>query len=148
MKKLILLLLAVSCANHIPTLRSSYELGNVDDFLISNIYVNPVEVDSNERGVHIKYDLIVKNLKNSTRKVDLNRSLIGNQFAVVPLNCQSYENREKAFSVQANATFKIECTATIGKNSVHSGDAKLDVAVSLEKSAAIFRYVVRAEDFK
>jgi hypothetical protein len=148
MKKIIILLLAISCANKVPTLRSSYQLGTIDDFLISNIYVNPEKVEEVPAGIKIKYNLIVKNLKTTTRTIDLSRSVIGNEYFIVPLKCLSFHSQLKNFKVEGKETFKIECEAVITKNSLHSGDSKLELAISLEKSAAIFKYLVRAEDFK
>lgn len=84
MIKFILLLFVLSCTSKAPTIRSSYQLSTVDNFLISNLYVNPVKVNSKNSQVEIKYDLIIKNLKNAQRNVNLTRSMIGNKFSAIP----------------------------------------------------------------
>lgn len=148
MIKFLFLLLLASCTSKVPTIRSSYLLATSDDFLVSNIYVNPVKVQSKNSEVEVRYDLIIKNLKNIPRRVDLRRSIIGNQFLTIPLNCQTYEGQEKYLTIQPNSTFKVECKANLTKNFVPNGDSKLDINISLEKYAVGFKYIVRAEDFE
>ncbi len=45
LKFLLLFPLFIGCSSRLPIVRSEYQLMKVDDFLITNSYVNPTELE-------------------------------------------------------------------------------------------------------
>ena len=147
MKKLICLLLISSCASWLPTIRSPYSLTTNNNFIVSNIYTNPTNLERDNHDLIIKYDLIVKNIAPSDRALDVKDATINYRETVIPMNCKKFDTKETTFKVRPEETFRLQCEGLV-KNTKNLGDTKMIIQIPLEKSFAIFTYVVRSEDFQ
>lgn len=140
-------MLLSSCASWIPTIRSPYSLTTNNNFIVSNIYTNPTNLDREDQNLKIKYDLIVKNIASTERSLDFKDATIGFRETVIPMSCKKYDTKETSFKVRAEETFRLQCEGLV-KNTKNLGDTKMIIQIPLEKSFAIFTYVVRSEDFQ
>lgn len=149
MKNIFFLLFLASCTSlyRIPTIRSPYSLTTNNGFIVSNIYTNPTDLEKDGTDVIIKYDLIVKNAIEQTRDINLTDATMAFRTTTLPMNCVSFEKKEKIFKVTSQETFRIQCSAKI-KNQGNMGDTKMLIQIPLEKSFGNFTYIVRSEDFQ
>lgn len=147
--KIIPILLVLSSCTHlfIPTIRTPYELRTKDEFLITNIYTDPTRLKVENSGVEIQYDIIVKNLSERNRTIDLTKALVLNKERPYPMPCKSFKEESHQFEVKPNQHFRILCYAKVPQIK-HQGDAKLIIAIPLEKEPVLFTYIVRAEELK
>lgn len=149
MKNIFFLLVLCSCSSwyRIPTIRSPYSLSTNNGFLVSNIYTNPTQLDKDGKDVIVKYDLVVKNATDQTRDINLEQATIAFRTTTLPMNCLSFEKKEKVFKINSLETFRIQCNVKI-INQGNIGDTKMLIQIPLEKSFANFTYIVRSEDFQ
>lgn len=104
--KLWTLFLFVACSHHVPTIRSSYELREVNGFLITNIYVNPHDLEYSNEDALINYELIAKNVRSSERSISLSKSSIVVRGISQPMKCEDL-NKKEDFKVQSQETVRI-----------------------------------------
>ncbi len=145
---IILMLLLASCAYHVPTIRTPYELTTQNGFIVSNIYTNPVKLESTDKGLEIEYDIIVKNLAQNERLIDLDGASLVSKEKALPMKCHSFQDKKESFKVAANETFRIQCKGTLHKFSDTRSDAKLYIAIPLDGQLTKFSYIVRAEELQ
>lgn len=149
MKILILLLLLISCSSQVPTNRSEYRLLNLDGFLVSNIYVNPSDIYQDKNQIKFDYKIIVKNITNAERVIDLHGAFIMIGLRSVPISCTSKRDEPK-FVIRAQETMGIDCKVLLNKQEgvFQISDYKSMIEIPLDTTKARFAYVLRAEDFQ
>lgn len=145
---IVTLLLLASCAYHVPTIRTPYELTTHNGFIVSNIYTNPVKLDHTDEGLEIEYDIVVKNLAQYVRDIDLDGASLVSREKATPMQCRSFNDKKEYFKVAANETFRIQCKGTLHKLKNTRSDAKLYIAIPLGGQLTKFSYIVRAEELQ
>ena len=150
LKFLLLFPLFIGCSSRLPIVRSEYQLMKVDDFLITNSYVNPTELEERKEGPFFKYQLMVKNLKASPRKMNLSESFLMIGLRKIPLKCQRLSGKEVIFIASANETFSIMCETQLNnaEGMFQVSDYKALIDIPLEKESVQFTYLFRVEDFQ
>ena len=150
--KLLLLLLPVllSCSRVLPTVRSEYQLLHVDEFLVSNAYVDPSEIKRSERGLEFDYRLILKNQMNFERELNLATATIMIGLRELPIKCHKFQGKDVKFVMKPEETVAIDCHISLlkGEGMFQVSDYKAIISIPLEKTHAKFAYLLRAEDFQ
>lgn len=149
MKILILLLLFISCSNQVPTNRTDYRLQNLNGFIISNIYVHPDRIYEDKHQIKFEYKIIVKNITNTERPINLNGAFIMIGLRSVPIACTSKRD-EPQFVISAHETMGIDCKILLNKQEgvFQISDFKSMIEIPLDSVKARFAYLLRAEDFQ
>ncbi|WP_408099142.1 hypothetical protein ACJVC5_09540 [Peredibacter sp. HCB2-198] len=150
MKILSLILLLAACTHKVPTNRSDFRLINQDGFLISNIYVNPVELESEDERILIDYKIVVKNQTDKSRLINLNGAFIMIGLRTVPIGCASHEKKQEQFTMTPGQTVAIDCKILLNKQEgvFQISDYKSLIEIPLDNTKARFTYLLRAEDFQ
>lgn len=145
-----MLLVAAGCHLRYPPLRSEYRLHRSDDFILSNIYVHPLQIQEVKDHLKIDYSLLVKNMKEIQREVNLKGASIRIGLRNVPITCIRFQTEEVAFTMRPLETISIKCDITIhkGEGMFQIKDYKALIEIPLEKEKALFTYLLRAEDFQ
>lgn len=147
MRVLILFFTLLSCTTAPPTVRSPYQLMRINDFLISNVYVSPEEVNSTTEGVRFSYDLLIKNLQDSPRNLNLEGSAVMIDKIKTPVECFKFKTELKMIELKGDETLKVSCTVKV-KNPGAVGDVRAIIGIPLQKETALFTYLLRSEDFR
>ncbi|WPU66232.1 hypothetical protein [Peredibacter starrii] len=150
MKILALLIVLVACTHRVPTRRNDFRLIKQDGFLFSNIYVNPTELKKDSERIHIDYFVVVKNLEDRARLINLDGATITIGLRTVPIACSSHAKNQMSFSLAPSETMGIDCKIELKKQEgvFQIGDFKSVIQIPLEESKARFTYLLRAEDFE
>lgn len=152
MKLLLLLklLLLVSCYHLPPTVRSEYHLVNVDDFLISNMYVHPWILGKDGKTISFDYKVILKNNRSEVRTVNTTGATIQIGLRKIPIACASLEGEKQQFTMKPEETLALICQVRIYREEgmFHISDYKSIIDIPLESESVKFAYLLRAEDFK
>lgn len=150
MKILALLLLLGACSHRVPTRRNDFRLIKQDGFLFSNIYVNPTELKKDSEQIRIDYSVVVKNLTNKERLINLNGASMMIGLRTVPIACFSHHTKQESFPIAPNQTMGIDCKIRLNKQEgvFQIGDFKSLVEIPLDTTKARFTYLLRAEDFE
>lgn len=149
-KLLLLFPLLMGCAGSLPVVRSDYQLMRVNDFLITNSYVNPSELEKRKEGPFFKYQLMVKNLKDTSREINLSESFVMIGLRKISLNCRSLSNKETSFTVGPGETFSVLCETHLNnaEGMFQVSDYKALVDIPLEGQSVQYAYLFRVEDFQ
>ena len=150
MKILALFLLLVACSHKVPTRRNDFRLITQDGFLFSNIYVNPTELQKDNEQIRIDYSIVIKNLTNKERLINLNGASIMIGLRTVPISCLSHKTKQESFPIAPNETLGIDCKIRLNKQegAFQIGDFKSLVEIPLDSTKARFTYLLRVEDFE
>ena len=150
MKMLALLLILAGCSSWSPVNRSDYTLFKQSDFLISNIYVNPNDIDVNKKTIQFDYNLIIKNLKPTPRSLNFKDASITIGLREISIPCQTLEKNETFYNLGPHETVTIICKIVLNKQEgmFQVGDYKSLIQIPLHDTVAKFAYLLRAEDFK
>lgn len=150
MKILILLFFVVACSHRVPTNRNEYHLISQDEFIISNIYVDPTEITREKTTLSFDYKIIVKNLSASPRIVNLHGAIIMIGLRTVPIFCRTHHKNEERFAIASRETIGIDCKVILNKQEgiFQISDYKSVIEIPLDTTKARFAYLLRAEDFK
>lgn len=148
--KMLVLLLAVSCAHWSPVNRSDYVLLKQDGFLVSNIYVNPTDLDVNKKTINFDYNIVVKNLAAAERKLSFKEAKITIGLRVLPIRCRTFEKEEEETVLRPGETMTVVCKIALDKQEgmFQIGDYKSLIELPLDQSVMKFAYLLRAEDFQ
>lgn len=142
------MLIVCGCTFQFPASKTLYTLNTKDEFLISNMYSNSFKLEKKGKEVELTYDIVLKNLKDSERSINLESSQALNKAQIIPLNCLRYNSDQKVFKIKPQEQARILCSGILNKNITSSGDTKLIITIPLENESASFLYLVREEDFK
>ncbi|MCM2350697.1 MAG: hypothetical protein NDI69_11810 [Bacteriovoracaceae bacterium] len=151
MKTLFLLLpILMACSSERSFVRSEYQVFHVDEFLISNAYVHPTELQAKQQVLRFNYPLIMKNLMNFERQIDLTESFIMIGLRKIPIFCQTLQKKETEFTIGSEETLAINCLVQVNKAEgiFQVSDYKAMIEIPLEKRPVQFLYLLRAEDFQ
>lgn len=151
MFKIILLFpLLMGCASSLPVVRSEYQLMRVNDFLITNSYVDPSDLEGREEGPFFRYQLMVKNLRGTSRELNLSESFLMIGLRKLQLQCQNLFTKDVSFTVGANETFSILCQTQLNnaEGMFQVSDYKALVDIPLEGKSVQYAYLFRVEDFQ
>jgi len=146
--KFLLMLLIASCSSYFPPIRGQYTLTTLNHFMISNMYVNPANLEKQNGQLLINYDVIVKNVDNKSHDIDLGKSAIKIAEQSFPMECHRYNNHDNKFSLDAGGQTRILCLARINKANFPLSDYQTILEIPLDHDIAKFEYLIRAEDFK
>lgn len=146
--KLLILLLIASCASYFPPIRGQYTLTSKKQFMYSNMYVNPSNLEESQQFIHVYYDVIVKNIDKVAHDIDLTKSTISFAKNIIPISCSRYNEKDMAFKIEAGAQTRINCLAQIDKKLGTNSDFQSIIEIPLAQDKAKFEYLLRAEDFK
>lgn len=146
--KLLYLLLIASCSSHFPPIRGQYILSSLNHFMISNMYVNPNNMEKQDGHLQFHYDVIVKNIDEHPHKIDLEGSSITILEKKFPINCSTFKDKKKQFELKSNAQTRIVCIGKIGKDFDPHSDYQAIIEIPLDKDTAKFDYLLHAEDFQ
>lgn len=146
--KLLCLLLIASCSSYFPPIRGQYTLTSLNHFMISNMYVNPSNLEKEDGLLLIQYDVIVKNIDQKPHGIDLRESSIKVFDKKFPMNCSRYMEKDQQFILESQAQTRIVCLGKIDKNLGSSSDYKSIIEIPLDQDLATFDYLLRAEDFQ
>jgi hypothetical protein len=144
-----LIVLLTSCSSHFPPIRGEYVLTDTGSFVVSNMYVNPANLDSNEKSIFIRYDIVVKNVSQTPQKIELEKASIKINEQDFPIVCSNFQSKSSAFSIATGEQARIACLATIDKKmGLAKSDYRSIIEIPLASDKARFAYLIRAEDFK
>jgi len=149
-KLLLLFPLLAGCSSQLPMVRSEYQLLRVNDFLITNSYVHPSELEEKSEGPFFKYPLMVKNLKKNSRHIDLSESFLMIGLRKIPLHCHNSHSKKVKFSVASEETFSVMCQTQLNnaEGMFQVSDYKALIDVPLEGESVQYAYLFRVEDFQ
>lgn len=144
-----LIVLLTSCSSYFPPIRGEYVLTEMDHFVVSNMYVNPASLESTEKAILIRYDIVVKNVSKSVQIIELEKASIKINEQDYPIVCNNFQSKESAFSIAIGEQARIACLATIDKKmGLAKSDYRSIIEIPLATDKARFAYLIRAEDFK
>lgn len=147
---ILLLFVLVACSSRMPFVRSEYLVLHVDEFIVSNAYVHPTQIDRDEVHLSFSYRVIIKNQMNFSRNMDLANSTIMIGLRKLPISCKTLRHGLIKFEMKAEETLAVDCLVKINKAEgiFQVSDYKAIIEVPLEKKVAQFPYLLRAEDFQ
>ncbi len=133
-----------------PFVRSEYQVLHVDEFIVSNAYVHPTQIERDEIHLSFSYRVIIKNQMNFSRKLDLANSTIMIGLRKIPISCKALSHGSIKFEMKAEETLAVDCLVKVNKGEgiFQVSDYKAIIEVPLEKKVAQFPYLLRAEDFQ
>lgn len=146
--KLLILLLIASCSSYFPPIRGSYRLTTLKHFMISNMYVNPANLEKQNNNLLISYDVIIKNVDKHAHEIDLSKSRIKIGTREFPMNCHRFKETTIQFSLNTGEQSRIQCLAVIEKTQFVVSDYQTMIEIPLDQDLAKFEYLLRTEDFK
>lgn len=145
--KLLILLFIASCAQYFPPIRGTYRLTTLKQFMVSNMYVNPSNLEKENGNLVISYDVIVKNVTSQSRNIDLSKSIIRVAKTEFPMNCHRYKETTIQFSMAPEEQARIQCLAKVDKTKFPRSDYQTMIEIPLDQDVAKFEYLLRMEDF-
>lgn len=145
--RILILLILFSCSNWFPPIRGQYRLTSLKHFLISNLYVNPANLEKDSTNLYIQYDIVVKNIDTHSHDINLVKSVIRVSGREYPLDCGNYQSQKKEFVLAANEQGRIVCKGTLRKNDFARSDYETMIEIPLDQDLAKFPYLLRTEDF-
>ena len=144
----LLLGLALSCVKNIQV-RSPYKLQKIDDYLVSNIYNNPSLLRDSSKNLKYKihYDIIVKNLRNTEREINLAKSSFQLLNETFPLNCVKRDSSLSTIPIASGAQVRIVCDAKleIKKSDV---DRNASIEIPLGQDSLKLSYLIHGGEVK
>ncbi|MFP5386351.1 MAG: hypothetical protein ACLGHN_09755 [Bacteriovoracia bacterium] len=147
---LFILLFLMSCHHLPPTVRSEYHLVDVEDFIVSNMYVHPWVLDKDGKIISFDYKVILKNNRPAIRTVNTSGSSIQIGLRKIPITCSSLEGKKQQFSMKPLETLALICEVRIYREEgmFQISDYKSIIDIPLESESVKFAYLLRAEDFQ
>jgi hypothetical protein len=113
------------------------------------MYVNPANLESDEKSIFIRYDIIVKNVSKSPQKIELAKASIKINEQDFPIACSNFQSKSSSFSIAMGEQARIACLAIIDKKmGLAKSDYRSIIEIPLAEDKARFAYLIRAEDFK
>lgn len=141
-------MLIASCSSYFPPIRGSYRLTTLKHFMISNMYVNPSNLDKDKSHLYISYDVIIKNVDNKTHHIDLLESKIKVADKKFLMNCHRFNETTIQFELDPGQQTRVQCLGVIDKNQFVVSDYQTLIEIPLDQDVAKFEYLLRTEDFK
>lgn len=141
----------MSCSRFDIKLRTKPVLVKKNDLVISNTQNNPYAFTKENELLKINYKIVLKNIGNDTKMINLTESYISANNENSKLNCEHLIKQKQNFELAPNEMATIACQAKItpnNNNNLKLKDTDLVLGVNFMPDLTLnFNYRVFAEEF-